>query len=283
MRVARILGSPAGFYDRKCLAIDALTLDEGRGQSCSVTADRERVQWSGQTETFETAAERLNGSADLIHAYGVLPPRLLRKLKVPLFSEFMASPQPSRWVSMLRKTSPAVTPERAIPEAVDDSFFVDTPRSPLPGRVRIGSLAGGRDLRRMIELSIVRFSRFRDDIDWDLFDEAPEVFTLRELSLWVDPGSDENDRDGFVAEALVAGLPVVASASSTNEVRLEGGRSGFLVPPGDPNELVHAALTALFKDEVCLPRLAAARESRERFRSSHRRDALLQAYREIVP
>ena len=134
----------------------------------------------------------------------------------------------------------------------------------------------------MIELSIARFSRFRDDIDWDLFDEPPEPAVFDELSLWVDPTVEENDRDGFVAEALVAGAPVVAAANRPNVERLQDGRCGFLVPPGDPNELVHAALTALFKDELAQPRLTAARESRDRFRSSNRFEALQRFYDEMV-
>lgn len=92
----------------------------------------------------------------------------------------------------------------------------------------------------------------------------------------------ENDLDGFVAEALVCGLSVVAARTPVNRERLAEGQAGFLVPPGDPNELTHAIVGALFKSELRDPRLKHARDTRDRFRSRHRTARLLEIYADLT-
>ena len=111
-------------------------------------------------------------------------------------------------------------------------------------------------MRNSVEQTMARIRRFRDDVDWQIFDQRPSPEDLGSVDLWVDPAAEENDFDGFVAEALVVGLPVVATRTPINDLRLEQGRTGFLVPPRDPNEMTHAILSALFKTEV-----AESRES----------------------
>ena len=95
--------------------------------------------------------------------------------------------------------------------------------------------------------------------------------------------ADESDFDGFVAEALVAGLPVVASRVKLNALRLEQGRTGFLVPPRDPNELAHAILAALFKPERATSKSNAARQTASKFRAKQRLRVLMHMYETLVP
>jgi glycosyltransferase involved in cell wall biosynthesis len=125
-----------------------------------------------------------------------------------------------------------------------------------------------------------RLHRFRDDIDWLVFDHPPTLDELGGLDAWVDPASSDTDFDGFVAETLAAGLAVVATRTSINLQRTEKGRSGLLVPY-DPNELTHAILAALFKAEVHRPRIEAARQTISKFRAKHRVRTLARIYENL--
>jgi glycosyltransferase involved in cell wall biosynthesis len=129
----------------------------------------------------------------------------------------------------------------------------------------------------MIDLTLHRLHRFRDDIDWLVFDHAPTLDDLGTIDAWVDPAASEADFDGFVAEALAAGLAVVATRTSINLQRTEKGRTALLVP-SDPNELTHAILAALFKAEVLRPRIDAARQTISKFRAKHRIRILAQIF-----
>jgi glycosyltransferase involved in cell wall biosynthesis len=130
----------------------------------------------------------------------------------------------------------------------------------------------------MIEQTVARLQRFREDVDWHSFDSVPSPEELASVDLWVDPTTDELDFDGFGAEALAAGLPVVASRTPINVQRLEKGRTGFLVPPGDPNELAHSVLTALFKPEVSGAKIEASHQTISKFRPYQRLRALERIY-----
>ena len=92
----------------------------------------------------------------------------------------------------------------------------------------------------------------------------------------------ENDFDGFVAEGLVFGLPLVASRTPINAQRLEQGRTGFLVPVNDPNEMTHAILTALFKTEASESRQNAARQTASKFRARQRLRILERLYEQTI-
>ena len=67
-----------------------------------------------------------------------------------------------------------------------------------------------------------------------------------------------------------------------NAWRLEQGRTGFLVPVGDPNEMTHAILTALFKVEVAESRQQAARQTVSKFRARQRLRILLRLYEQQI-
>lgn len=98
------------------------------------------------------------------------------------------------------------------------------------------------------------------------------------VAVWVDPALGDPDRDGFVAEALVAGNVVVASRTTINVLRLEKGRTGFLVRPNDPNELAHAILAALFKPELGQAKTSAARQTISKYRPRQRLRGVTQLY-----
>jgi glycosyltransferase involved in cell wall biosynthesis len=146
---------------------------------------------------------------------------------------------------------------------------------------RVASFARA-STRNAVEQTMARIHRFRDDIVWDLFAEPPEPEDLARVDLWSDPAVDETDYDGFVAEALVLGLPVVAARTPVNALRLEEGRTGFLVPPKDPNEMTHAILSALFKRERAQEKLAAARQTASKFRARQRIRVLTRMYENLI-
>ena len=138
-------------------------------------------------------------------------------------------------------------------------------------------------VKNIIEQTMVRVHRTREDIEWVTFDEAPAPEQFAEADVWIDPAIDEQDYDGFVAEALVSALPVVASRTAINVQRLEKGRTGFLVPLNDPNELTHAILSALFKPEVAQQKIEAAQQTMAKFRPRQRIRVLTSIYESLRP
>jgi glycosyltransferase involved in cell wall biosynthesis len=149
------------------------------------------------------------------------------------------------------------------------------------GRKVIGTYARP-SIRNVVEQAHSRLTRFRDDVEWHLFERVPSPEDLAGVEAWVDPAVDDTDLDGFVAEALVVGLPVVASRTKINASRLEQGRTGFLVPPRDPNELTHAILAALFKPEVAGVKQNAARQTMSKFRAKQRLRVLAHMYDSLL-
>lgn len=173
--------------------------------------------------------------------------------------------------------SPLGTP--ALPEAVEDAWFEPRPR--ISREVKIVGSFDRRPLRNNVEQTVARIQRFRSDVAWHLYDRVPTPDDLAGVDAWVDPAADPNDFDGFVAEALVVGLPVVAARTPLNALRLEQNRTGWLVPPNDPNEMTHAILAALFKTEVAQTRQLAARQTVSKFRARHRIRVLTPLYETI--
>jgi hypothetical protein len=166
---------------------------------------------------------------------------------------------------------------------VDDEYFEYIERDDFPREVRIvGSVARGPLVRRNWELAFARIQRVRGDIEWRLLDAPPSPRGLAAYDLWVDPAEAEDDFDGFVSEAIAAGVPVVAARTEINRARTNSGRAGLLARRGDHNELAHAVLSGLFKDELTEPRRLAARDFRETFRVEARRRAVASVYRELA-
>jgi glycosyltransferase involved in cell wall biosynthesis len=189
----------------------------------------------------------------------------------------------SRGLAVARSRGVVINAELTLPEAVEEPYW-STNYEPRTTNL-IGTFSR-KALQNIIEQTHARLSRTRDDIEWRLFERPPWPEELAQIAVWVDPALTDDDKDGFVAEALVSGLVsgnvVVAARTTINVGRLEKGRTGFLVPPNDPNELTHAILAALFKPELGLEKLAAARQTISKFRPRQRLRALLPIYESLL-
>ena len=214
-----------------------------------------------------------------IYASGELPRRSLIGFPIPYVSS-VAVKKP-RW-SLRKPAEPAyLTAPPDVPEAVEDAYF-DVRHEPAIRDVKIIGSFGRPQTKNIVELTLARLQRTRGDVAWKLFPKPPTPRDLLAVDIWIDPSPDENDFDGFVAEALVVGLPVVTVRTAINVARLEKGRTGLLVPPNDPNEMTHAILSALFKPEVASNRILAARQTASKFRGRQRLRVLSHVYESIV-
>lgn len=256
MIIAQLLLPGASEYERKSQRIDFVSL--------SAEHDIRLGETTG---------------ADLVHVYG--PDPMFVELDVPYVSNgrlkrrrFRRMTPPERVITPLKDSA-----DSFIPEAVEEIYFDGERRQ--PGKPTIGTFARPQ-LRNIIEQTAARIQRYRDDVDWLLFDAAPSPDDLRAVDVWVDPAMSEDDFDGFVAEAVAAGTAVIASRTAVNVQRLEKGRTGVLVPPGDPNEWTHAILAALFKPELRHIKMTAAQQTASKFRPRHRAKALNELYQSIV-
>jgi hypothetical protein len=260
MRIAQIVLPGASAYERKCQRVDLAAL-------------------SGTHEVRLVSPEELvPGSADVAHVYatGELP-----RISLPIPYVASAPMSQSRW--QWRRPAPprfVVTPPE-VPEAVEDCWFTAT-RAPVANDVKVLGSFARAGMRSMIDRTLSRISRFRSDVTWNLYDHEPTPADLADVDAWVDPAMAEHDRDGFVAEALVLGLPIVAARTAMNGWRLEQGRTGFLVPPNDPNEMTHAILTALFKVEVAENKTIAAKQTVSKFRARQRLRILQSLYAQTI-
>jgi len=254
--IAQLLLPGASEYERKSQRIDFASLSAEHDVRIGETND-----------------------ADLIHVYA--PDDMRVDWKLPYVSNvrpkrrrFRRTTQPERVITPLKDSA-----DSFIPEAVDEIYFGGETRP--PGKPTIGTFARPQ-LRNIIEQTAARIQRYRDDVDWLLFDTAPSPDDLRGVDVWADPAMSENDFDGFVAEAIAAGTAVIASRTAINVQRLEKGRTGVLVPPGDPNEWTHAILAALFKPEFRHSKRIAAQQTASKFRPRHRARALIELYKSII-
>ena len=261
MRIAQVVLSGASQYERKCQRVDRSTL-------------------AGRYDVVETTLEEVAATgAQIAHIYasGDLPPAFVR-FPIPYVSS--VAPRKTRWPFGQPSQPAALATPADVPEPVEDHYF-DVAHAERGARRVVGVFAR-ETVRPMIDQTRARIERFRDDVTWRLFSDVPTPADLSAVDLWVDPAMVENDLDGFVAEALVSGLPVVASRTAMNAARLEQGRTGLLVPPADPNEMTHAILSALFKPEVASNKVAAARQTVSKFKSRQRLRVLLPLYQTVI-
>jgi hypothetical protein len=254
--IAQLLLPGASEYERKSQRIDFVSLSAEHDVRIGEAAD-----------------------ADLIHVYA--PEEMQIDLTLPYVSNarpkrrrFRRTAQPERVITPIKDTT-----DSFVPEAVDEKYFGEL--SERIGRPTIGTFARPQ-LRNIIEQTAARIQRYRDDVDWLLFDTTPSPDDLRSVDVWVDPALTDQDFDGFVAEAIGAGTAVIASRTTINVQRLEKGRTGALVPPGDPNEWTHAILAALFKPEFRHSKRIAAQQTASKFRPRHRARALIELYESIL-
>ena len=265
MRIAQIILPDASEYERKS----------------------QRVDHAALAERHEVTVVPIEGVADVradiahVYASGELPSAPFVAFPGSYLSS--AALRPSRW-SWRKPVAPRriVSPlgEELLPEAVEDRYFSESVARDSAVKI-IGSF-DRPSVRNSVEQTMARIHRFRDDVEWQTHREPPSPTELSEVDLWVDPAVEESDFDGFVAEALVVGLPVVATRTPINVLRLEKGRTGFLTPPRDPNEMTHAILTALFKTEVAQTRQIAARQTVSKFRARHRLRILTRIYEQLI-
>lgn len=265
MRIAQVLLPNASEYERKSQRIDRAALE-----------DRHEVVLVPLEEVRRSAA-------DVVHIYASedLPRAPLVGFPLPYVSS--AEVKKARWTWRKPAEPDYLATPFELPEAVEDGYFegVGGGRSAVgEGRV-IGSFLRA-PVKAMIEQTLHRIQRTRDDVQWRVFQRPPSPVDLMSVDIWVDPAVSEGDFDGFVAEGLVMGLPVVASRTKINDLRLEKGRTGMLVPPGDPNELTHAILSALFKREVASNKVTAARQTVSKFRARQRLRVLVHMYETLV-
>jgi hypothetical protein len=252
VRIAQIVLPGASEYERKSQRID-----------------RASLLAAGHEVTTE--------SGDVAHVYAPLDPpaALFKGIHVPYLAN--AAPRVGRFTLAKPRMPERIVLPPELPEAVEDEYFAEHTRTP-GDRRRIGSFGPARpSVQRTIELTQHRIHRFREDIDWLVFERPPTPGELGELDAWVDPSPEESDLDGFVAEALASGLAVVAVRTAINLHRTEKGRTAFLTPH-DPNELTHAILAALFKPEAHRPRIDAARQTISKFRARQRYRVLAPMY-----
>jgi glycosyltransferase involved in cell wall biosynthesis len=269
MRIVQIVLPGASEYERKSQRADRAAL-----------AERHDVEL--RTVEAITAAD-----ADIAHVYasGDLPSAAFVGFPLPYVSS--AAIAPSRWWRWRRPVQPRsiLSPlgDHPLPEVVEERYFsaqnTSTARDP---SLKIVGSFGRPSVRNSVEQAMARIRRFREDVEWQIFDGPPSPEDLAGVDLWVDPAVDENDFDGFVAEALVVGLPIVATRTAINVLRLEQGRTGFLTPPRDPNEMTHAILAGLFKTEVALSRQSAARQTVSKYRARQRLRFLTRIYESLV-
>ncbi|MEK6374073.1 MAG: hypothetical protein AABO58_15405 [Acidobacteriota bacterium] len=176
------------------------------------------------------------------------------------------------------RTPHVIDAEVALPEAVEELWF-GAGSSQLAASRELQAASFLRPgLTNLIHQTYARLHRTRDDIEWRLFERPVTPEEMATIAVWVDPALGDDDRDGFVAEALVAGNVVVASRTTINVQRLEKGRTGILVPANDANELAHAILAALFKPELGQAKTSAARQTISKYRPRQRLRALTQLY-----
>jgi hypothetical protein len=267
MRIAQIILPGATAYERKSQRIDAAAL-----------AERHQV-FESTIESFASAR------ADLAHVYagaGDLPAASFVGFPFPYVAS--SDVHTSRW-SWRRPVRPSVvvSPLTAepLPEAVEERYFAAADVRASGGERRTIGSFNRPSARNLVEQTLARIHRFRTDVDWRVFEEEPAPEDLAGVDAWVDPATDETDFDGFTAEALAVGLPVVAARTPINVLRLEQGRTGFLVPPRDPNEMTHAILSALFKTEVAQAKQSAARQTVSKFRARQRLRILTRIYETV--
>jgi glycosyltransferase involved in cell wall biosynthesis len=265
MRIAHIILPGASEYERKSQRADFAAL-------------------AAQHEVTLVSMEEVDRARfDLAHVYasGELPAAPFVGFPIPYVASAGLAPSRWRWrkpVAPRAVLSPLGTP--ALPEAVEEAWFEPRPRT--SREVKIVGSYDRRSLRNNVEQTVARIQRFRSDVAWHRYDRVPVPDDLAGVDAWVDPAVDPRDFDGFVAEALVLGLPVVAARTPLNALRLEQNRTGWLVPPNDPNEMTHAILAALFKTEVAQTRQLAARQTVSKFRARHRIRVLTPLYETII-
>jgi glycosyltransferase involved in cell wall biosynthesis len=110
--------------------------------------------------------------------------------------------------------------------------------------------------------------------------EGPEEF-YREADIFVLPSLSEGMPNALL-EALAAGLPCIASDLPSTRGIVEDGRSGLLVPPGDPAALAKALGRLLADPDLRRELGRRGREHVEPWASSRIMESYLETYRGLA-
>lgn len=210
--------------------------------------------------------------AIVIHSYGAVHAAAIGRCDV----RWIAEQAPVRSRSLLRRqNSPAVmlSESGSVLESVRDHYLDDVWQSG-PRPAVIGSVAGV-ERSPLSHQAFARIMRTRDDVEWREYETVPEPHELDRLALWVDPSAGA---DGGSLEAIVRGLPTIASREPLHLRRSDDGAAARLVPPRDANELAHAVVNAIFRPETMEAPLLRARAIRHRFAPSQRAARLVTVY-----
>jgi glycogen(starch) synthase len=178
-----------------------------------------------------------------------------------------------------------------IPSGFDTTLFATARGDAFPdaGRPRIGYV-GRLAPQKRVDLLVQAFGRMREPADLVIVGDGPERERVRRLAA-ASPGADRITLTGFVqhtavptvlasldllvlpsayeemgsilVEAMVAGLPVVASDVGGIPEVVRDGETGLLVPPGDAGALA-TALDRLVADRELRARLATGARARSR-------------------
>jgi len=284
MNVVQIVSEGASRFARKAADFDRTPFTT----RLVAAADGARDEAGDPVDVAAIGRDR----ATVVHVYGAesLPVRVAARIAAPWSSDGSVpqSRLPWRRARPATVTSPfpigtGSTPVAEIPEAVSPDYASVESRRRAGGTPRlVGTIRATDDAWHVIEGIRIRIARFREDIDWLVFDDYPDPDQMTELDAWVDAAISPNDLDGGTAEALCAGIPVVASRTPVNEHRLQGGDAGLLVAPGDANEFTHVLLGALFKPETVEGRVDVARRIRLQFDPVRRAEALEALQRDLL-
>src|ERR1700687_5652563 len=157
MRIAQIVFPTATEYERKSQRTDFSSL-------------------SGRHEVTVLSSTRALPKVDVAHIYGgsPLPPAELVGFSTP----YVSSSRPGRRRFALRWAAEPrmILSPLEVPEAVDDAYFVESPPKSAATHI-IGSFARS-SIANIVEQTLARVGRFREDVEWTLFDHAPSPIDL---------------------------------------------------------------------------------------------------------
>ncbi|QXG76002.1 glycosyltransferase family 4 protein [Modestobacter sp. L9-4] len=194
-----------------------------------------------------------------------------------------------------------------IPSGFEPTLFERAPGTAAHDRPRIGYV-GRLAAQKRADLLVTAFGAMREEADLVVVGDGPERDRVHAL-IRASPAADRISTSGFVehsavpgvlasldllvlpsayeemgsvlVEAMVAGLPVVASDVGGIPEVVRHGETGLLVPPGDVPALT-AALDRLVADRELRARLAAgARERSRDYSWPHLSTRVADVYRQV--